>query len=202
MTETPCSSRPEWFTYPEDQPDWHLTPEAEGARNICATCRIVAPCARAALDSGTAIPDGQVLAGIACRGDLDTLHRLRQAAGHTRRHLTLVPSAATEDDDPEPPAATGGLTCAACPNLVVKAGQPNPHGHLVIAARGMCWACYSAAKRAGDLEPVRELRPEQCIDCQLPMVPAHHDTPEGYVRHESEGRCTACTRANTRKAAA
>lgn len=196
----PCTTRPDLFLQPGEDHNWHTTAAATTARNLCTTvCQFRTDCAREALTLGTLegtntprVADGVIAAGIVCRGDADTLYRLQRVAGLLPLHRTTNTPAPT----PAQPAATG-TACTGCNTPAVPKDQPRIDGTVHLAARGLCWACYTAAKRAGTLTATKAPRPEHCTDCARPMTASRKRPPEGWVMHESRGRCTACTRRHT-----
>ncbi|MFI5784065.1 hypothetical protein, partial [Nocardia sp. NPDC051570] len=139
-------------------------------------------CARAALGAGQLVTepditlpaDGVIAAGIVCRGDNTTTIALREVINRYGRPEDRIP------------------VCPGCERRLIPAGQPLGVNEGRLSARGMCKACYTATERSGQLAKVYQLRPSDCIDCELPMVGRDDDAPEGHVRHHSKGRCLGC----------
>lgn len=188
MTQVSCSTSPDLFLQPGERADWHRSSAAKQARQLCAKCPLGAVrCAQQALEL-PGIPDGVILAGIVCRGGNATRHELRLLAGAAkprtdRPNLTLVP-------------ATPATHCTGCERPFADPDSPpDPDSDAVHrSARGLCRSCYTAARRAGTLEPAHAPRPDDCIDCDKPMVAARQPIPAGHVRHEKAGRCETCNR--------
>lgn len=184
-----CQTNPERFLQPGELADWHTTPEAEAAIHACTVCPIRTACLEAALtagdldDNGSQLyPDGIIQGGIVCTGDLATRDRLYLALGR--------------------PVPDPVECCIGCERRFVETTAELGNDAVHRAHRGMCWGCYSAARRTGTIARARKARPTHCVGgCARPLATRSNPQP-GHVRHERDGLCVSCARTESRKAAA
>lgn len=167
----PCRQHPDDFLEPGEDPLWAFSESAQRALDTCAACPLQAECARAGLEAGSvvldgdtivAVADGVIMAGVVCRGDAATWRDLSTAA----RGREVVDE------------------CLGC---------RRSFSEVRAKAHGLCAGCYTKSRRHGHAvasAPKAET-PSACVDCETPMVSAE-PVPDGHVLHRARGRCHSC----------